>query len=243
MINKIGENTENIRYVGNTWQKSGSIDNAKCMYTPENLLNLLYKDTGYTKGKFEYTARKDVTLDNNSPALLSHDLILVNTHYYTGTADESGNVIYTLTDYLKYGISISNPIYSITSKTKFIPLINIEKVKSGDCDLANYTLKQFAEMFKFGDSFVLNIDNITGFLKKKYDYTEDAKNPTMQFFLNSLTEDNQIKFVEDFSLPYHDPESIRLPFHKQIVEDFEEKQNRSRNISRIKFRRIFSFNL
>ena len=231
MLNKIGENTDNIKYVGNTWQKSGSIENASCMYTPENLLNLFYREYEYNKGEMIYRLPVDVDVNEVQPALLHHDLILVNLHYYTGTETDSSNVIYALKDYLAYGIGIGNPVYDPSFKVKYIPLVTEEALTSDTSNAGNKPLNDFIKDIGEGvTSF--SIDNILTLFRVRYELeTKPNGNQSLRDFYNGLKPKCKEKFIRDFSLPVHDPDSIKLPFYNQSLDGIEEHKKNSNRIA------------
>lgn len=225
MYNNIGKNTGNVKYIGNTWQKSGSIENATSMYMAEDLLNLLYQENSYEDGAYDYIPRAHDSLQNASPALLSHDLILVNTYYYTGTSQSTGNSIYSLSDYLKYGISVSNPVYSIQSPTKFISLMDKDRLKDSTVTMLSFINTLTAKL----DLTTEDKENLYQALKNRYGYNatistnalltaSGASAPTLKSFCAGLTDDAIETFIRDFSLPIHDRQSVKLPFYNQQLD-------------------------
>lgn len=211
MINEIGENTKNIKYIGNTWQKTGSIEYSECMYTPENLLNLLYRESSFNEGEFRY---KIPIGDEVMPAMLNHDLILVNIHYYTGTEVKASNNIYSLKDYLDYGISIGNPIYDNNFKVRFIPLLDESIIST-----SQKTLNDFIQII-CRDVTNYEVYNILNYFKLRYSLERiPDSGDTISEFYGNLSDESKEKFLRDFSLPVHDPDSIKLPFYQQKLKD------------------------
>lgn len=240
--------TNNIKFAANEWQAQGSVDRTS-MYTAEGILDLIFEDTQYDKetGMHKYTPRASFTERNFAPAKLSHDIILVNKLFYQSSPLTSYKNIFGLDDFLNYGIGVVNPVYDTLARDEKIILLNKDKIVNGECAISDMTITEFCSIFNpnsftstKGDlvDFSENANAVAGsgnrfeamasakvvaHLKDIYYKPSEGSIPdfgkaTMRQILASPGFDTE-RFINDFSLTLHDPESIRLPYFTRKSDD------------------------
>lgn len=218
--------TQNVKYSDNDWQCYGSVDR-KSVYTSESILDLILEDYKYDRDNscFNYYPRGDVPGSNVSAATLSHDIILVNSVVYKSSNVENYCTINNLTNYLSYGILVTNPVYNPLSKYKEETLIDLDVWKTSDATLGDFVSIFLPQTYINGNW--ANPSNVipanTTFLNILY--TKYCKGNSKG--LKSLTYATTLrdfaaavesagkskKLVSDFSLHMHDPKSVKLPFY------------------------------
>lgn len=141
------EITNNIKKAENGWQLHGTVDRG-AVYTKEPLLDLIFEGFNYDRniGDYkDYVARASTSLitSNTSSdeetsstknfvgAKLQHDLYLLDSKYYTSSSTACSKNIYSVENFLKKAIAVSNPIYDANSKYEELKLLDVSKNSSG----------------------------------------------------------------------------------------------------------------
>lgn len=136
------EITNNIKYGDNSWQSFGTI-NRESSYTKESILHLLFEGFDYTKdiGDYKnYVARASTSVISDSAyiaAKLQHDLYVIDTSIYITTSTSCSKNIFSLKEYLRNAIAISNPLYDSNSLDKRINIFNVKINKEGNYEPAS----------------------------------------------------------------------------------------------------------
>ena len=236
--------TQNVKYSDNAWQCYGSVDR-RSVYTSENILDLILENITYDRDKSAYSYQPRASAGNTVyPAVLSHDIILVNALAYQSTNTVSYSTIQNLQNFLSYAILITNPVYNSLSKTKVIKLIDLNTWES----LPNVTLLDFANCFlgdltDTGDPRTQTardqgIDNFIKNLLGKYVSTTVkaslSADTTLAVFASAVESNNKKDaFESDFGLWLHDPRSVKLPFYDRKDSEEEYSSNIVNYFSRV----------
>lgn len=135
------EITNNIKYGDNSWQSFGTISR-ESSYTKEPILHLLFEGFDYTKdiGDYKnYVARASTSAISDSAyiaAKLQHDLYVLDTSIYITTSTSCSKNIFSLKEYLRNAIAISNPLYDSNSLDKKIDIFNVVLNKDNNYEAA-----------------------------------------------------------------------------------------------------------
>ena len=237
--------TQNVKYSDNGWQCYGSVDR-KSVYSSESILDLILEDYQYDRAKscYNYYPRADVPGTNCSAATLSHDIILINSLIYRSSNNTSYCSVQNLTNYLSYGILITNPVYNPLSQKGYKKIIDLDKWIAKDKGTTlddfistflpesyiNGTWVKGTEVTEQGSQFLCDI------LSTKYVGSVGKLTPatTLKEFATLVEEAGlKDKFEEDFALPMHDPESVKLPFYPRTKSEDEMEANLSAYFTRL----------
>lgn len=237
--------SNNIKFADNEWQASGTVDRGSC-YTKESILHLLFEGFDYQRNTGDYTlyvprastGEASIDFGDKSSAEIGakaqHDLLLLDNNYYLITENSCEMNIFTVEAYLKKALALANPVYNEKARVKQIKLIDIEKADKipisefigalnplrFDSSITN----PMAENYNKGFDLILNryLDRTELGTYKEYSgktlkqYLDDVKKKSSKLY--------QL-FIDDFSLYYHDPDSILLPFNVRGPADKSTLEN------------------
>lgn len=253
----LGDNyTSNIKYAENEWQAHGTVDRDS-VYTKEPLLDLIFEGFNYSRelGDYEdYIARAStLSITNTSTdaveyvgAKLQHDLMILDTMYYTSSITNCVVNIFSVETFLKKAIAVANPMYDDKARVKTICLLDESALAS-----SKITVKEFFKYIlpgTYSEATGVNTDDealvrvleryTTGAVSSDYNSSLSApdrlgldisslKEKTMTNFLaaidvpiygDSTGKTIKQQFLEDFSLTLHSKDSIKMPFHTRDDE-------------------------
>lgn len=171
------EITNNIKYGDNSWQSFGTV-NRESTYTKESILHLLFEGFDYSKdvGDYKnYVARASTSAISDSAyaaAKLQHDLYVIDTSIYITTSTSCSKNIFSLKEYLRNAIAISNPLYDSNSTDKKIPIFNVTLNKENKYESASKngvaTSTTVFDVLKYFLPEFFTYDTSTSFESKNY---------------------------------------------------------------------------
>ena len=226
--NFLGDNiTSNIKYADNEWQAHGTVDR-HAVYTKESILHLIFEENEYLVDKGVYKSyvprgsTKALKSKNYVAAKLQHDLSLIDTIYYSTTPIECSINIFDMDTFLKKGIGIANPVFDSKTDYDILQIVDPDKISS------KVTLDQFFSVLdetNYIRSDKVQKGSYTKSLYSRYAYKSKGTTvtPSGSDSLKSLLANDGFKevFQRDFQLHLHDPENIKLPFHKRGTSEAE----------------------
>lgn len=228
--------TQNVKYSDNDWQCYGSVDR-KSVYSSESILDLILEDYEYDRDNscYSYYPRANVPGSNCSAATLSHDIILINSLIYRSTNNTSYCSVQNLANYLSYGVLVSNPVYNPLSKKGKINLINLDVWAESNATLGDFISAFLPQSYINGawveteedSKWKAGANYFIGLLAQRYcnSGASLSTETTLRDFVGYLSESGKTKFVDDFSLPLHDPKSVKLPFYPRSGSEEEMTAN------------------
>lgn len=218
--------TSNIKYSDNEWQSQGTVDRGST-YTKEPILHLLFEGFDYSRdlGDYTYYIPRATTGDKSGKAYagakLQHDIYNIDSQFYSATAISSTKNIFSLNTYLEEAFALTNPVYDDKSTEKLIPLFDID---STTLVIKNGTLKNTTLFNIFKYLLPKYYEDPTITYKSTYDiyfkqfflhYGVSGKitlASTFDTFWGLLSTEKRKNFLDDFSLHYHNNDTIKMPF-------------------------------
>lgn len=210
--------TSNIKYSDNEWQSQGTVDRGST-YTKEPILHLLFEGFNYSRELVDYSdyvpraSTSGISSSAYAAAKLQHDLYTIDSQFYSATEISSTKNIFSLSTYLEEAFALSNPVYDDKSTEKLIPIFD-----ENNESLKNTTLfdifKYFLPVYYSNPKIEYSSKYDTYFTQFFTHYNVSINlNESFANFLTALkTAKTKENFLDDFSLHFHNNDTIKMPF-------------------------------